>query len=332
MGALEPIRRVSRRHPCPICGRDHWCTYDSERVFCMRVPSEDGRQAHNGAWIHSWPGGERPKLTVLERREPNEYLRAPGWARDRVYAALLQEASLSDRHQEALLARGLSEDEIRRHGYRTLPPGGRCELAGRVMERAGLDTLGGIPGFFFSRRWERWALAGDPGLLIPVRGIGRLVLGWQIRVDRPRGGKYVWLSSAGRPGGSSSGAPIHLAVPAVEKSPTRWIVEGPLKANICAERLGAVVLGVAGVASWREVADILEQTGAEKIVVAYDMDWATNDVVAHHRRQLVGHLLKAGFEVQVAEWDPRHKGLDDALVAGEKPVLRKAVLAGRGMS
>ena len=327
MGTLEPIRRVSKRHPCPICGHDHWCTYDSRRVFCMRV--ESGRQAHNGAWIHPWPG-ERPEPAVSERWAPDECRRAPEWARDRAYLALLRELSLSDAHREALLARGLSEDAIRRHGYRTLPPGGRCELAGRVMERAGLDTLGGIPGFFFSRRWDKWALAGDPGLLIPVRGIGRLILGWQIRVDQPRGGKYVWLSSAGRPAGASPGAPVHLAAPAVEKSPIRWIVEGPLKANICAERLGAVVLGVAGVASWREAPDILGQMGTGKVVVAYDMDWAANDVVAHHRRQLVGHLLKAGFEVRVAEWDSRHKGLDDALVAGVKPVLRKAVLRGRG--
>lgn len=46
------ILRVSRAHPCPICGKPDWCTYteDGRLAFCMRVESD--RTAGNGAYIH----------------------------------------------------------------------------------------------------------------------------------------------------------------------------------------------------------------------------------------------------------------------------------------
>lgn len=49
----EGFVRVSRAHPCPICGKPDWCTVsaDGRVAFCMRLPS--GRQAANGAYIHT---------------------------------------------------------------------------------------------------------------------------------------------------------------------------------------------------------------------------------------------------------------------------------------
>lgn len=46
------IMRVSRAHPCPICGKPDWCTYteDGRLAFCMRVESD--RTAGNGAYVH----------------------------------------------------------------------------------------------------------------------------------------------------------------------------------------------------------------------------------------------------------------------------------------
>jgi len=48
----EEIIRVTKSHPCPICGRFDWDSYtaDGRLAFCMRVPSD--RQAKNGAYIH----------------------------------------------------------------------------------------------------------------------------------------------------------------------------------------------------------------------------------------------------------------------------------------
>lgn len=73
------IVRVSRSHPCPICGKPDWCTYteDGRLAFCMRV--ESGRTAGNGAYIHVL----RADTPALPRRFislPRRYPDAPSAA------------------------------------------------------------------------------------------------------------------------------------------------------------------------------------------------------------------------------------------------------------
>ena len=72
----SPILRVSRAHPCPICGKPDWCTYteDGRLAFCMRVESD--RTAGNGAYIHVL----RADTPALPRRPislPRRYASAP---------------------------------------------------------------------------------------------------------------------------------------------------------------------------------------------------------------------------------------------------------------
>lgn len=43
-------RRVSKRHPCPVCGKATWCTVQEGAAHCMRVESEV--LVHSGGWIH----------------------------------------------------------------------------------------------------------------------------------------------------------------------------------------------------------------------------------------------------------------------------------------
>lgn len=42
--------RVSRRHRCPVCENETWCTFTSELVHCMRIQSNT--PVENGGWIH----------------------------------------------------------------------------------------------------------------------------------------------------------------------------------------------------------------------------------------------------------------------------------------
>lgn len=44
--------RVTRRHPCPVCGKPDWCTYTAEgdAVACMRVWSD--HEMENGGYLH----------------------------------------------------------------------------------------------------------------------------------------------------------------------------------------------------------------------------------------------------------------------------------------
>lgn len=43
--------RVTKKQPCPICGKPDWCTYDDSGArCCMRV--ESGKLMANGGWLH----------------------------------------------------------------------------------------------------------------------------------------------------------------------------------------------------------------------------------------------------------------------------------------
>ena len=44
--------RVTRKHPCTVCGRPDWCGYadDGEASVCMRVESD--KPTANGGWLH----------------------------------------------------------------------------------------------------------------------------------------------------------------------------------------------------------------------------------------------------------------------------------------
>ena len=74
--------RVSRRCPCPVCGRPDWCglAADGGAAACMRVESDSVRRLRNGAWLHRLgePGGGgagRPaaeRLADLTRQRPHD--------------------------------------------------------------------------------------------------------------------------------------------------------------------------------------------------------------------------------------------------------------------
>ncbi len=70
--------RVSKRHPCPVCGKPDWCGFspDERLAVCMRVSEGARKQTRNGGFLHvlrddpEWR--ERPRartLTVPTRDE-----------------------------------------------------------------------------------------------------------------------------------------------------------------------------------------------------------------------------------------------------------------------
>src|SRR6266498_1957526 len=52
--------RVNGAHPCPICGRDHFCSVsaDGGLVYCTRIESHT-RGADGVGWIHKIKNGWR---------------------------------------------------------------------------------------------------------------------------------------------------------------------------------------------------------------------------------------------------------------------------------
>ncbi len=222
--------------------------------------------------------------------------------RDRIYRRLIASWDLSGAHAAQLHARGLDPAQARRWGWRSLVPGA-----------APFAVPSGVPGFY--RAGGRWRLAGPGGLALPVQDAQGRVQALHVRADAGPG-KYVWWSTPGRPGGASSGAPVHVAGRAAPRT-TVWITEGPLKATVAADRLGVPVIGVPGATLWTHALPVLANLGPTTVVLAFDQDAdpTTAAAIAAAQSACAAAVQAAGYAVRVATWSPAFKGLDDALLA-----------------
>jgi len=71
--------RVSKRNPCPICGRFRWCGVSPDGSICVCMRVEDGavRQTKNGGWLHRLkeqafqPRAHVRKIVVSEPEMPS---------------------------------------------------------------------------------------------------------------------------------------------------------------------------------------------------------------------------------------------------------------------
>lgn len=310
----ERFQRVSPKHPCPICGHTDWCSFTSYLVVCMRVPSD--KPANGGGYKHK-PGGDWSAPKPEPELAPDRVPLAPVEVRDRWYRGLLALLQLNPAHQQNLLGRGISAEIMAMRQYRSLPLTGRVEICQRLITRLG-GTPEGVPGFYQHPKTGSWLLAGAAGMLIPVMDRNGRILGMQVRRDQPSedGNRYSWVSSARKgPGGSSSGTPLHTVLPLNSNrvSETVWITEGPLKADrLCAWKQ-APVIATPGVAARKGIVEELMALGARNVVVAYDMDREAKAEVRQALELLIQELLAAGFRVSLASWDPKYKGIDDAL-------------------
>lgn len=280
---------VSSKAPCPICGHDSWCSVsgDGLTVNCRRVDA-GGRQKTDRAgavyWTHHLDGkvrtapNPRPATATAPERANDATLSA-------VYNALLGELSLSPRHGKELQWRGLTPAEIDWRQYRTLPPNGapwtRHEVAGRLADRFGDDTLSKVPGFI--RRVsgdgrEYWTITGLPGLLIPVRNLTTEIVALKVRPDEPGdGGKYRALSSK-YAGGPGAGIRAHVPLPPFDGTwttrETVAVVEGVLKADVVAALDPALVpvVGIDGCGAWRVARPVLDAMKARRVIYYIDPD------------------------------------------------------------
>jgi len=278
----------------------------------------------NSGWSHPLHNAEqRSRPPVL--RPPNiETSRAPVEHRDRVYRALSDALGLSARHRDHLRhTRGLPPAALGGFASTALPDSAyRRRLAATLIDRLGReDALHGVPGFCTDCAGNWQCRATPPGFFIPIPNEAGFIQAFAIRADDgARANRYTFFSSRDLAGGCSSGAPVAVWRPDLARAGSIWITEGSLKAGIASWHLPACVLGVPGVGNWREVVDLLPPQA--DVVVAYDADASTNDAVALHRDELARVLFWQGHTVHLARWDPRFKGIDDALLNGAEIEIR----------
>lgn len=305
-------QRVTKRRPCEICGRDHYCGYDplAGVAFCPKVANQTG--ATFGAWGYIHKVGATPTEynAHLARTSRPEVILTPGEAeaRNLLYGEMAVFCKIStDDFIDLTTRRGMTAAQAKRHGYFTYP--------GKAQRRALADHLETIAatGSTVARRWNKahsdhtldsamvrlpgrftqakrgkWGgyitnLAGpdDDTLAIPVKDVNGNTVAIRLRIDAqhsPTGKKQVkWLSSSERSGGTSPGSPIHVAKPEAITDARIWITEGEIKANLAADVLGAICVSIPGYTNWHalpETMDALKAAGylATEVVVALDQD------------------------------------------------------------
>lgn len=229
--------------------------------------------------------------------------------RDETYRALLDKLSLASDHKENLLARGLTEDEIERRGYKTMPVAGNAILAKQLLSEG--KYLAGVPGFYHETD-GRWSFVHERrGILIPARDPNGKIQGLQLRMDNASKRKFRWISSIGKLDGTKAECWTHLA-----GDPQRTVIltEGPLKADIIHQLTGDTVLAVPGVNSLNHLEEALvylKEQGTVHIMTAFDMDYLTNPNVENGYTRLREVLSRVGIQYGTYLWDPQYKGLDD---------------------
>jgi len=313
----EKFLKAKPWRPCPICGKGDWCGFNSFICSCMRVKEgsfktviqENGKPAYQ-----HWLEAGKVNMEVLEDDGPVVFTEtAPVERRDRVYKDLLSFLHLLPGHKEDLLRRGLTDWEIRKNCYRSVPekPWSICKM----LISIGHD-LAGIPGFYKAtgpRGGTYWTFGRKPGYFIPIRDDKGRIQALQRRMDDPQsGGKYMLFSGHKNRGGCSCGTPAHVVRPAVIKDKRVWITEGPLKSDIASKYLGAVVIGAMSAVTWRPVMQAIQIHRSEEVVIAYDSDLETNLEVRRAYNSLKNALKKKGLAVSRALWEGA-KGIDDAL-------------------
>ena len=325
---LGPHVKHNRRNPCPVCkGASSYClTFEDGWTICGRIESEHAAGLgwlHNTSAGHDWPDRVFPApapMPIIRRAAPPTL--------DAIYRRLLALCPLSDAHRAQLEQRGMEGARITSGRYGSLPATGRRAIAEALVAEFGSAAAGETPGLY--RRRDNtgasyWTIAGRAGLLIAITDPTVLITGFQIRADDTGdGSRYQWLSSKDREGGTSSGAPLHVERPIagdVDPSAPVIITEGPLKSAIAADRLGCIVIAVPGVSVIAGVLPALRELGSADVIIAYDMDAGENPHVLRSRDDLAAMLLAGGCAIELATWDARYKGLDDALLAGEEPIV-----------
>lgn len=247
---------------------------------------------------------------------------------DSVYEKFLSNLQLDPGDRAQLRARGLTDRQIDESGYRTKPRNNDTTLlrAIEMVERSG-SSLEGVPGFNLNEKTGKRTCIGAFGILIPSRDISGSMNSLLVRRDEndTHRGKYVAFSSPKKPEGASARNTTHCPVThsfpsRKEMGTTLRITEGLLKADV-ASALDKTIytLGIPGLNAPEDLRSILQELEISRILLAFDMESTTD--VQFKSAKLCQELSK-DYDVTFEEWNPEHKGIDDALLKDPASIHR----------
>lgn len=288
-----------------------------------------------------------PAARRTNRPQPprvDEIYVAPDQHLNDVYTAMMQipELQLLDKHREALRKRGLTDEQITRNGYRSVPEtwkipsvyermyrdAGGNDRAKELFERFNSNQiklglmiahrliikgypLQGVPGFYrFGQFWCYWLV---PGILIPTRNYQGQIVIWQVRREKLKGdmAKYITVSKQGLPGHVTTEVsrchfPLSNA-PLDRKAPV-IITEGPLKADVASALFGSptIFAAIPGVSTTNDLlrhCSLFKKISPNgKVMNAFDMDKLTNKNVRRGVKRLQEKFREQGIVMEDLHW------------------------------
>lgn len=230
-------------------------------------------------------------------------------SRDETYNNLLSLLPLAKDHEENLLARGLSMDDIHRFGYRSTPMFGHELLAKKLLSKG--CYLAGVPGFHRNDDGEWTLLQSKRGIIIPSRDVNGQIQGLKVRLDNAKRRKFRWMSTKTYHDGCGCESWVHIAGPVRDEI---LLTEGEMKADIIHQLSGASVIGIPGanaLVHLREVLLYYRERGMKRIMTAFDMDYLNRWTVQKGYSNLLLMLEELDIEFGTYLWLPLYNGLDD---------------------
>lgn len=338
-------QEVSKGSPCPICEKDSWCRVTIDGVFAACRRQSKGGEPKSYAdgtayFLHVLkdtrvPNLHKPRSQKRVPKDQRQFAKAANnTPRDddktkerasievlnHAYSTLLsyEFVALSDEHQQAMLARGFTAENIAWRQYRSMP-GNKAHLIAfkaRIVHDLGVAGTVGVPGLAGSNS----GLPCGGGIIVPCRNAAGQIFAIKIRCDDNAKHedlpKYYYLSS-GKHGGPTAAMQTHVPLGTPAEVNEVRVTEGEIKADLATDISGMPTLSFPGVSSWRTILPTLERLKVEIVRIAFDADCNKNLHVATAQSDCAKELRTAGYTVKVERWSITDgKGIDDVLVAG----------------
>lgn len=293
------------------------------------------------------PANEKAKIKVMPKPEI-EYIPALTLTRGLFYSAFLDNLSLSEKHRENLIKRGLTDEQIKKFGYKSCPylvssivvktlnetqiPLSMSNAEKMYLEKGQRYQIPGIAGFGNNAHTSRAA-----GYFVPVRNKHGEIVRMQIRRDMPDKlseeekesfARYITFSSGNEKEGVSSSGVENIHYVGFEtksvyiddyKTPeVVCLTEGALKADVAHSLSGWAFIALMGVSSQAQLIgelEFLKKHGTKKIMICFDADYREKPSVADALKKAKEKIESVGLKYEMVNWDPKYKGIDDFLLA-----------------
>lgn len=285
--------------------------------FYRNLPDDDFKAVARD--FHNFKSGSSKAVTsnfINHIPEKVEVETAPIETRHKTYSTLLNILTLSDKHREDLLNRGLNDLDINTKEYKSYPLIEKTTICNLLMQNGCI--LSGVPGFYKDEE-NRWTMmCAGSGFLIPQRNGKGQIQSLQIRQDKSEIAKYLTFSTPNKYCGSRSKANCHYVNGSLDNKEL-ILTEGPLKGDIISYFSGYSVLALQGVnnlkAARYALADLYNANKFTKVLIAFDMDLYDNPNVEDALNRLKETLIEFEIPFSTLTWDKEFKGLDDWLYA-----------------